>query len=136
MENKLSPDALATLGRVRVTQASKKLAAKPGTYDDQSFVFADKLGRPRDLNALSRIFRELASRAGISGVSLHSCRHFTATAAIMEGSDIRSVAAIMGHAQPSTTLNVYGHEVAAAKAATVQRVHEALWRARARQSSQ
>jgi integrase len=131
----LAPAAQGVLREIHVEQAAQKLAAKHGTYEDRDFVFADKHGRPCDLNALSKAFAELARVAEITGVSLHSCRHFTATAAIVEGSDIRSVAAIMGHAQPSTTLNVYGHVVAGAKAATMEKVGEALSRAQARQAA-
>jgi integrase len=127
--------AIDALKATRARQAAEELAAKPGTYENRGFVFADKHGRPPDLNRLSKTFAKLARLAGISGATLHSCRHFTATLAISEGSDVRSVAAIMGHAQPSTTLNVYGHVVPGAKNATVQRVGDALAQAQARLAS-
>jgi integrase len=40
---------------------------------------------------------------------LHDLRHFSATQAIAGGHDIRSVAARLGHADPSMTLRVYAH---------------------------
>jgi integrase len=128
----IAPASVDVLKAVHARQSSEKLATKPGTYRDQDFVFADQLGNPPELNALSKSFAKLAKSAGIKGVTLHSCRHFTATSAIAEGSDIRSVAAVMGHAQPSTTLNVYGHVVADATMAAVRRVNDVLALAQAR----
>jgi integrase len=118
----LARAALDALKAARAIQAVEELAAEHGTYQDQGFVFADERGRPPDLNRLSKAFAKLRDLAGIKGATLHSCRHFTATSAIVEGSDIRTVAALMGHAQPSTTLNVYGHVVPGAKNAAIQRV--------------
>lgn len=43
---------------------------------------------------------------------LHDLRHFAATQAIAGGHDVRTVAARLGHADPSMTMRVYAHAVA------------------------
>ncbi|GAC1375239.1 MAG: hypothetical protein NVSMB4_03290 [Acidimicrobiales bacterium] len=43
---------------------------------------------------------------------LHDLRHFSATIAISEGHDVRTVAHRLGHADPAMTLRVYAHAVA------------------------
>jgi integrase len=131
----LAAAAVETLRAVHVRQAAENLHAEPNTYQDQRFVFADKFGNPPDLNGLSKAFAELAKLAGIKGVTLHSCRHFMATSAIVEGSDINSVSAVLGHGQPSTTLNIYGHFLDGGKVAAIQRVGDALAQAQARHAS-
>jgi integrase len=45
---------------------------------------------------------------------LHDLRHWTATAAISTGHDVRTVAGRLGHANPAMTLRVYAHAIDAA----------------------
>ncbi len=42
---------------------------------------------------------------------LHDLRHWTATAAIGSGHDVRTVAGRLGHANPAMTMRVYAHVV-------------------------
>lgn len=54
----------------------------------------------------------------LSGVDLkwrlHDLRHWSATVAIGQGHDVRTVAGRLGHANPAVTLRVYAHAFAAA----------------------
>ncbi|MDE6261645.1 MAG: tyrosine-type recombinase/integrase [Oscillospiraceae bacterium] len=45
------------------------------------------------------------SKAG----NLHATRHTFATEALQKTTDIITVSEILGHAKPSTTLDMYGH---------------------------
>ena len=45
---------------------------------------------------------------------LHDLRHWSATVAIGQGHDVRTVAGRLGHANPAMTLRVYAHAFAAA----------------------
>ncbi|MCH5348638.1 MAG: tyrosine-type recombinase/integrase [Oscillospiraceae bacterium] len=45
-------------------------------------------------------------------VGFHTLRHTFATRAVENGMDILVLSRILGHAQPSTTLNKYGHVLA------------------------
>ena len=51
--------------------------------------------------------------------------------ALQTGADVRTVAALLGHASPSTTLNVYGHVVAGAQERAVNAIGDVLNRAQA-----
>jgi site-specific recombinase XerD len=59
----------------------------------------------------------IAKTAGIKakGISLHSMRHFIASQSITDGSDVRTVAALLGHSDPLTTLRIYRHLVTGAQ---------------------
>ena len=61
-------------------------------------------------------------RNDIPYYGVHTFRHLNATLLIESGADIKTVSAALGHAQVSTTLNIYTHEVARAQA----RASEAL----------
>ena len=45
---------------------------------------------------------------------MHDLRHFAATTMLVGGVDIRTAAGRLGHAQSSTTLDIYAHFVRAA----------------------
>jgi integrase len=132
----LSALAIASLRRHRANQAEEKMRNRK-VYDDRDFVFADEVGGMLDLDAVSKAFSTLAYRLGIKskGVSLHSCRHFGATQALIAGNDVRTVAALLEHASPSTTLNVYGHVVAGAQERAVAGIGDAITDAQARRAA-
>jgi integrase len=57
---------------------------------------------------------------------LHDLRHWTATAAISSGHDIRTVAGRLGHANPAMTMRVYAHVVEGADQAVAESLGRAL----------
>jgi integrase len=71
---------------------------------------------------LSHMFSKLCKRAGLVRTvnrkrrtlyRFHDLRHFAATQLIASGTDVRTVAARLGHAQTSTTLDIYAHALPA-----------------------
>lgn len=52
--------------------------------------------------------------------------------ALQSDADVRAVAALLGHASPPTTLNVYGHVVAGAQERAVAAIGNAFTAAQAR----
>ena len=56
-------------------------------------------------------------------LNVHSLRHTAASLMIAGGADVATVAGILGHSQPSTTLDIYTHitqENMEEKAATIK----------------
>jgi integrase len=72
-------------------------------------------------------WRRSRALAGIDAKwRLHDLRHWSATVAIGQGHDVRTVAGRLGHANPAMTLRVYAHAVAAADQAVAASLGEAL----------
>lgn len=113
----LAPAALEALRKQRALQEADQLASR-GLYRDGGYVFADSLGRPLMPSYVSDQFRKITKRAGVRA-RLHDSRHTAATAMILSGADVRTVGAVLGHAAPSTTLNIYGHVIVGAQPAAV-----------------
>ena len=63
--------------------------------------------KPMRPDKATNTFRLLRTKVGLPDARLHDLRHFMATQLIGSGHDIRTVAGRLGHAQTSTTLNVY-----------------------------
>jgi integrase len=128
--------AVAALRRHRANQAEEKMFHRD-VYDDQDFVFANEVGEMLDLDSVSKAFSALATDVGIKvkGISLHSCRHFGATQALVAGNDLRTVAALLGHADASVTLRTYAHVVPGAQEKAVTGIGDAIVAAQARRAA-
>ena len=86
------------------------------TLSAEAFVFShDPEGaHPWRPNYTTLAFGRLARQRGLAGLRLHDLRHFAATTMLANGVDVRTTASRLGHAQTSTTLDVYAHFVKAA----------------------
>ena len=81
------------------------------------WLFVDSYGNPRYPGSFLPRFKKLLKRAGLSeSLTPHILRHSSASLMIADGTDIRTVAARLGHSQTSTTLNIYAHSIAEANA--------------------
>lgn len=77
-------------------------------------MFADRFGRPHRPFAFTEAFRVIARDAKVKK-RLHDARHWTASHLLAAGVDVRTVATILGHSSPQTTLSVYAHQLAGLK---------------------
>jgi integrase len=105
-------------GTIRVvtdyrTAASHLLAFGGLDLSPDAFVFSHRPDglEPWRPNYVTLAFGRLARRHGMAGLRLHDLRHFAATIMLTGGVDIRTAAGRLGHAQSSTTLDIYAHFV-------------------------
>lgn len=80
---------------------------------------------PLHPNLASDRFRRLTRSHGMK-IRLHDLRHAFATHALGQGASIPDVAAVLGHAQSSTTLNTYSHALPAGQRAIADLLDVAL----------
>ena len=80
-----------------------------GAYQDRDLVFADNLGRPLDPMGVTRGFQALAKRQGMAHIRLHDLRHFNASVMLQSGQNPALVSRRLGHADITTTMNLYVH---------------------------
>lgn len=55
-----------------------------------------------------------------------ACRHLNVLSLNNTGADVKTVSAVLGHAQTSTMLNIYAHSFATAQAAAIEAVANAI----------
>lgn len=90
------------------------------------YVFTEKgVNKPMNPDSPNVFLREFSKRYGIS-IHPHKLRHSFASVAITKGADIASVSELLGHAQISTTLNMYTHANEESKRKAAAIVHSAI----------
>lgn len=77
--------------------------------NDTPYLIPSKYGLPRDHNNVRKSFNSLMRKLGIEGVTPHTCRHTAATKFAAAGLPPEVTKQILGHADITTTLNIYTH---------------------------
>lgn len=81
-----------------------------GELTDADFLFRQQGGTPMTPTTFTWRFNIILKKYGLpKQLTVHSLRHTNASLLIAEGVDVRTVAGLLGHAQPSTTLDIYSH---------------------------
>ena len=87
-----------------------------------AYIMTGLLDRPMDPRACQYQFTVLLKRCGIRHRGFHARRHTFATRCIENGSDIKSISEMLGHADIKTTLKLYVHPSLESKRRCIQSV--------------
>ena len=107
-------------GEARVVDLTGRLAAALGDLqvhaeadalvagrDASPWIFPAAADAPLEAKAVARRFRAVVARAGLPRFRLYDLRHTYASHLLAAGAPLTYVAAQLGHAKPSTTLQFY-----------------------------
>jgi integrase len=102
----LSGDAVALVEDMR-----RRVLLEAGSHGNgvSPYIFPSVDGRYTRQDVARSVMRRTCERAGVPLLSPHALRHSVASYHLSMGRDAVTVAALLGHAQTSTTLNTYGH---------------------------
>jgi integrase len=118
---KVPDQALCLLKDYKQTQGSEKL--KLGSkWDEHGKIFTQWNGKPIHPDSVTGWFHDFIDRNRLPYISVHSLRHTNATLLIASGVDLRTVSKRLGHANMTTTGNIYTHAIQSAD----ERAAEAL----------
>lgn len=102
----LPASTLSLLKRHKVEQNKERL--KVGDLWQQSDrLFTTWDGKPMHPDTPYSWFREFQDKHGLPHISFHALRHTSATLLINEGLNVKALSARLGHAETSTTMNIY-----------------------------
>ena len=111
----------------------RECAWETETYDgreleDTDYIFrrhGDRL--PMTPSTFAWRFKLILKKHGLPpALNVHSLRHTNASLLIAGGADVATVAGLLGHSQPSTTLDIYTHAFDKNKKAASQVLQEGL----------
>ena len=140
---RLSDDCIELLKDYRQWQLRERL--KVGTYWQREVViengkkikndllFTSPDGKPFDPNKVSSWFPKFLRAHGLPPCRFHSLRHSNAALLIAAHVPVTTVAGRLGHAQVSTTTNVYAAMIRSSDAAAADAVGSAFARIKQRQ---
>lgn len=72
-------------------------------------MISTKIGKQTDIRAYQTSFSRLLKRLNIKHYGFHSLRHTFATRCLELGVDIKTLSELLGHTNPTITLNRYVH---------------------------
>ena len=111
---KLSRSAFFVLRQVQEWQEEQRALCGDRWKDKDGRIFTNDEGAPIHPDALSSWFGDFTRRNGFTEIHVHSLRHSYASLLIAEGTPLVVVSRRLGHAQVSTTANIYAHVIASA----------------------
>jgi integrase len=122
----LPQNVIAAMREHRRELLETRLKVGLGKPDGETLVFGNADGSMLPPNQLSWLWRSAVKSLKTPRVNLHALRHTYASALIAAGLDVVSVQHRLGHANPTTTLNTYGHLFKTDDSAAVAAIEAAL----------
>lgn len=117
---KISEAALYILLEHKRWQEEQEALLGDVWHNDDDRVFTTDDGAPIFPSSVTQWFTKFMKRTGLPKVTIHSLRHTYASIMIAEGIPLVVVSHQLGHAQTSTTNNIYAHVIASAEARAAQ----------------
>lgn len=106
----IPPETISLLRKYRVWQAEERLRLGE-FYRDQGLLFTQDNGSPMQPCSVTTWCRRFSEKHGLPHIHPHSFRHSAASLLVYGGADLASVAHRLGHAQISTTMDIYSHVI-------------------------
>jgi integrase len=103
----------------------RMLQAHRMSADGKSFVITDSL-RPVEPRTYRNYYNKLMQELKMPKLKFHSLRHSFATRCIESRCDYKTVSALLGHSNISTTLNLYVHPNMEQKKRCVEQMFRSL----------
>ena len=97
----LNPGTVCISARTARTSKTVRFPYRQGLHN--------KKGETLQPNYLTRRWNKFVKQHGLRAVRLHDLRHTTAGLMLMNGTDVKVLAEILGHKDVAVTLNTYSH---------------------------
>lgn len=109
----LPSETMQLLHQYRAWQSGERLRLG-AYYQYQGFVFSQDHGGPMHPDSVTDWLAKFSKRHGLPHINPHAFRHTMASMLYFNGADSVSISKRLGHAQVSTTADIYAHVIAAA----------------------
>jgi len=110
-----TPKTAASSRDIPITKETVELLRSHIGNKKTGLVFTTNQGNYIHPRSFQRSFDMLLKKAGLPKIRLHDMRHSTASLLIINGTDLRSVSDILGHANTRVTTDIYLHSTMANK---------------------
>jgi site-specific recombinase XerD len=116
---------MAELKSISISQEQEKSFCGEA-YNDNGYIFASSLGECIEPRTMQDVFKRILKTAEVADANFHALRHTFATRALEAGVPAKVVSEILGHANVSTTLDLYSHVLLDTKREAMNRINGVL----------
>lgn len=106
----LPKETMQLLHEYRVYQLEQRFAVGD-RWVDRNFVFTQEDGNPLHPDSVTSWLTKFSKRHDLPHINPHAFRHTMASILYYNGADTISISKRLGHAQPSTTADIYAHVI-------------------------
>ena len=124
---KLPKETMDLLRQYRLWQLETRLA-NGDRWKDSPYVFTGESGGPMAPDSLSGYLSRFEKKYNLPHIHAHKFRHSMASVLYFSGADPVSISKRLGHAQVSTTQNIYSHLIEQADTQSAERIADAIFR--------
>lgn len=104
----LPTETMQLLKKYKTWQLSERLRLG-AYYEDNNFVFTQDNGKPMHPDSVTDYLNKFSKKYNLPHINPHAFRHTMASMLYYNGVDSVSISKRLGHAQVSTTANIYAH---------------------------
>jgi integrase len=122
---KLAAGVVDLLAKHKETQEADAARAA-NLWHETGFVFTTRLGKPVDPRNALRALKQAETGAELTDVTVHTLRHTAATIWLEQGTHMKAVSALLGHADTRVTADTYAHLTDHVAAAAMDGISTAL----------
>jgi integrase len=122
---KLPANVMDTLKAYKTWQDAQREVCG-GSWADTDRIITAWNGQPMHPNAPGYYLDKLCKRTGMRKVTVHSFRHFNASALINSGIDVVTVQTALGHSTAATTLSIYSHAFNSAQTRAMEAISSVM----------
>ena len=130
---KLPKETMDLLRQYRVWQLETRLA-NGDRWKETPYVFTGECGGYMAPDTLSGYLTRFEKKYNLPHIHAHKFRHSMASVLYFSGADPVSISKRLGHAQVSTTQNIYSHLIEQADTQSAERIADAIFRTQRRSS--
>ena len=128
---KLPKETMDLFRRYRVWQLETRLA-NGDRWKNTPYVFTGECGGCMAPDTLSGYLTRFEKKYNLPHIHAHKFRHSMASVLYFSGADPVSISKRLGHAQVSTTQNIYSHLIEQADTQSAERIADAIFRSEKR----
>lgn len=121
----IAPDLIELLEKYRNWQNAEK-ARLGDLWQNTDRLYTQWDGSPIHNQTITKWNKKFMADSGFKYTTVHGLRHSFATLQIAAGTDLRTVSQLLGHADVSTTMNIYAHSLKTSETAAAGKISKIL----------
>lgn len=125
----ISEFIISDIKKLQLERKKERLANADRLWEGgkYNFLLCDEIGKPYNPRTIQRWWERFIKRHNLKYINIHALRHTSATLLINAGVHAKIISERLGHADITTTMNIYGHALRQADAKATEVLDQTLF---------